>query len=306
MKLNKPMIEAFNKIAHGIEGIDNLSSAINKSPNRTVEIINDLEKEGFITKKSNYSIKGSRKIIELANTNHAVKLKELIFEYKTIKFNEIMSDSKLLFLAALSEDWMNTNSASDLSSVSKYMIERYRKMLKDRGVISQKDGLYKVNEKAWPLLKEFLIAYKNYSTIRGNVKWKYGDEVLFEIDREEMMQGVATGFYMYKDYGVEVGVISALCIIPKRKLSKEEVFVHSLFEVDDPRTLHLALTFYLKNKLNYQKVLSIAMKYGKYSMFENFVKILKTKEEKVKLEGFPTFDRKDFIRIANMYGVENV
>jgi len=41
-------------------------------------------------------------------------------------------------------------------------------------------------------------------------------------------------------------------------------------------------------------------------MFENFVKILKTKEEKVKLEGFPTFDRKDFIRIANMYGVENV
>ena len=48
------------------------------------------------------------------------------------------------------------------------------------------------------------------------------------------------------------------------------------------------------------------MKYGKYTMFDNFAKLVNTKEEKVKLEGLPVFDRKDFIRIANMYGVENV
>jgi hypothetical protein len=34
--------------------------------------------------------------------------------------------------------------------------------------------------------------------------------------------------------------------------------------------------------------------------------LLKTKEERVRLDGMPAFERKDFIRIAEMYGVENV
>lgn len=306
MKLNKAMIKAFTKIVHGINSIEKLALALNKSLSRTVEIIKDLENEGFVVKRSNYKIKGSRKIIELANTSHAIKLKDTIFEDSTIRFEDLLSDSKLLFLTALSEDWMDTTAASDLSSVSKYMIDRYRKMLKNRGIIVQKDGLYKINEKSWPLLREFLIEYKNYSKISGQIRWKYQEEILFEVDSEELIQGAVTGFYAYKNYGVKVGVISALCFLPKKKLSKEKIFVHSLFQVSDPRTLHLALTFYLKNKLNYKKVLPIAMKYGKYTMFENFVKLLKVGEDKIKLEELPYFDRKDFVRIARIYGVENV
>ncbi len=305
MKLNKSMIEAFTEVVRGINTIENLALAMRKSPNRTVEIIKDLENEGFLNKRTDYSIKGSRKIIELANTYPAVKLKEIIFEYPTI-LGDVLSDSKLLFLAALSEDWMTTAVASDLSLVSKYMIERYRKMLKDRGLIIQKKELYTLNEKAWPSVKDFLMAYRNYSAIRGNVKWKYQDDVLFEVDNAELMQGSVTGLYSYKNYGVKVRVISALCLLPKKKLSKEEIFIHSLFEVNDPRTLHLALTFYIKNKLNYKKVLPLAMKYGKYTMFQNLISLLKTKQDRIKLDNLPEFDRKDFIRIAHMYGVKDV
>ncbi len=306
MRLNKPMIRAFTKIAHGTNNIEELATTLGKSPNRTVEIIGDLEKEGFVKKIDNYSIKGSRKILWVANTPHATKLKEIIFEYSTIKFEDILSDSKLLFLASLCEDWTDMKTATKLSKITKYMVDRYKSMLKNRGIIIRKNNLYKINEKAWPLLKEFLINYKNYSQIMGVVKWKYQDEIIFEVDNEDLIKGNTTGFYSYKDYGVEVGTISALCTEPKRKISKEEVFVHSLFELDDPRTLHLALTFYIKNKLDYNKVILLAMKYGKYSMFENFFKLIKTKEERVKFDYLPTFDRKDFIRIANMYGVSNV
>ena len=76
--------------------------------------------------------------------------------------------------------------------------------------------------------------------------------------------------------------------------------------MDDPRTLHLALTFHLKNKLNYNKVLSIAMKYGKYTVYQNMISILKSKEDRIKMEYLPKFERTDFRRIANMYGVKNV
>lgn len=306
MRLSKPMIEIFTRTVHGNKTIESLAKAQNKSVNWISEIIQELENEGFVIKNRSFKLKGSRIAVEISNTNHAIKLKELIFEYSTINFEDILSDSKLLFLASLSEDWINMKTLTKLSQISRYMVDRYRPMMKNRGIIIQKKRLYKLNENAWPLLKEFLIAYKNYSKINGLVKWKYNEEIIFELNNKNLIEDNATGFYAYKDYNIKVGVISVLCILPKRKLSKEEIFVHSLFEIDDPRTLHLALTFYLKNKLNYRKVLPIAMKYGKYTIFENMISLLKSKEDKIKLEKLPEFERTDFRRIASMYGVKNV
>jgi len=306
MRLSKPMLQIFPKIARGINTIEGLAKVQNKSPNWITEIVKDLENEGFVIKKRAHQIKGSRIFIEVASTMHAIRLKELIMEYPSFKFEDLFADSKILFLAAVSEDWIDIKTATELSKVSKYMLERYRSTLKNRGVITTQNHLYKINEKAWHSLREFVIAYKNYAQLNGVVRWKYQEEIIYEVDDEALIKDNATGLYEYKNYGVEVGVITALCIQPKRKLSKEEIFVHSLFEVDDPRTLHLALTFYLKNKLNARKVMPIAMKYGKYTMFSNFLKLLTTKEKKVFIQGLPAYERRDFIRIASMYGVKDV
>lgn len=303
MRLSRPMIETFAEIARGNSTIESLAKAQNKSVNWISEVIQELKKEGFVIKNSSFKSKGSRIAVEISNTNHATKLKELIFKYPTIKFEDILSDSKLLFLACLSEDWIDMKALTTLSQISKYMIDRYRPMMKNRGIILQKKRLYKINESAWPLLKEFLIAYKNYSSIKGVVKWKYQNEIIFEVDRDSLVSGSITGF---AKYNLKINFISFLCRVPDKKLSKEEIFVHSLFEVNDSRTLNLALTFYLKNKLNYKRVLPIAMKYGKYTMFENIMRILKSKEKRIKLEKLPEFERTDFRRIASMYGVKNV
>ena len=48
------------------------------------------------------------------------------------------------------------------------------------------------------------------------------------------------------------------------------------------------------------------MKYGKYTMFNSFMKLLKISDENVKLEGLPEFERKDFNRVKSIYGVKNV
>jgi len=303
MRLSRSMIEIFARIARGNNTIESLAKAQNKSVNWTGEIIQELEKEGFVIKNKSFKLKGSRIAVEISNTDHATKLKELIFKYSAMKFEDILSDSKLLFLASLSEDWIDMKTLTNLSQISKYMIDRYRPMMKNRGIIIQKKRLYKINENAWPSLREFLIAYKNYSPINGVVKWKYQNEIIFEVDRDNLVSGSITGFARYN---IKINFISVLCRVPDKKLTKEEIFVHSLFEVNDSRTLHLALTFYLKNKLNYKKVLPIAMKYGEYTMFENMMILLKSKEDKIKLESLPKFERTDFKRIARMYGVKNV
>ncbi len=141
MRLNKSMIQAFTNIVRGSNSIEKLAFVLRKSRNRIVEIIQDLEKEGFVTKSNNYVVIGSRKVIDLANTSHAIKLKDLIFEYSTVKFEDFLSDSKLLFLVALSEDWINIDMASELTQVSKYMINRYTAMMKNKGLIIQENKL---------------------------------------------------------------------------------------------------------------------------------------------------------------------
>jgi hypothetical protein len=302
MKLSGSMIKVFAKIANGIRTIDGLKIEEHKSANWITEVLVDLEKEGLIIKKRDYPARGSRISVDVANTSHALKLKELIFNYPTINFEDILADSRVLFLAAASEDWIDTEEAAKLARISKYAIDRYRPVLKNRGIIVKKEGLYKINEKAWPLLKDFLVAYKNYPAANGIVRWKYNDEVIFE-SKKKLPGCAITGFTRYEEYGMKINTLSVLCRSPDEKLSKEEIFVHSLFEVSDPRTLHLAIVFYSKNKLDHNKTMATAMKYGKYTMFENITAIFKSKEEKIKIENMPAFERKDFRRIAGMYGV---
>lgn len=305
MKLSKPMIRIFTLITRGMNTIEQIAKAQHKSVNWITEVLQDLEKEGFIVKKKSYLLRGSRLSVEVANTNHAIKFKELIFAYPTIHFEDILSDSKLLFLAAVSEDWITKDEISKLSKISKEMISRFTPMLKNRGIIIRKNNLYIINEKAWPLMKEFILAYKNYAIVNGKVKWKYRNEMLLEVNSQKLVQGSLTGFALYPKYNMKLFVVKALCKIPEGKISKEEVFVHSLFQIEDSRTLNLALLFYLKHKLNYKKVLSRAMRYGKYTMFNNYVKLLKIKEERMPLTSLE-FDRKDLKRIAHIYGVKNV
>ncbi len=306
MYLTKPQLAAYAEIIRGANTVDKVVAKLHKSPNRVSEILSELEQEGFILKKPDYHQRGSRWGIEISGTNYSLRLRELMMEYQSIKFEDLLAGSKLLFLAALSEDWISLPEALKLCQISRHTVNRYIRNFLQRGIVQKKYGLYILNAKMWPMLRQFILDYKNYGLFGGHIKWRFQKEMIFEVDREENLQGEISGLARYRDYGVEVGVISALCYLPKKKLSKEEIFVHSLFEVDDPRTLHLAATFYIKNQLKYYKVLPVAMKYGKYTMFQNFMKLFDSEQDVLKLDVLPPFDRTDFKRIARMYGVKNV
>ncbi len=306
MRLSKQMLQVFKEATHGASTIYMIAKVLKKSNNRISEIVQELEYEGFLERKKSYGLTGARLKIGVSNTSHARFLRILMYSNQAINFEEILADSRLQFLCAICDDWITLNEASKLCKVSIPMILTYNKKLQDRGVIIKKKKLHKLNTKSWHGLYDFLSSYRNYSNITGIVKWKFNDEILFMVDKEELLDGTQTGMYAYKNFGVTVYVISALCTLPKRKLTTEEIFMHSLFEVDDPRTLHLAMTFYLKNKLKYSKVLPIAMKYGKYTAFTNMIKLFDAKDKKIKLDELPMFDRADFMRILDIYEVKNV
>ncbi len=306
MHLTKPMLAAYKEIIHGTNTLDALAIKLHKSTNRVSEIISELEKNGFIIRKRGYHRSGSRLVIEVSGTNYSLQLQKLMMEYQSIRFEDILAESKLLFLAALSEDWISMGVALKLCQISRHTVNRYIRRFLNRGIVQKQQGLYTINMKMWPGLQQFILDYKNYGIVNGHIKWRFQEEILFEVDREDNISGEKSGLARYKEYGIFVGVISALCYISTKKLTKEEIFVHSLFEVDDPRTLHLAATFYVKNYLQYHRVLPVAMKYGKYTLFQSFIKIFESEQDLLKLDLLPPFERKDFKRIAQMYGVKNV
>ncbi|MEK6876463.1 MAG: hypothetical protein AABX63_03570 [Nanoarchaeota archaeon] len=306
MKLSKPMLQVFKLVIHNYSTIAQLSQMLQKSNNWISEVVSELEEEGFIAKESSFAISKSRKAILIADTPYALKLRDLMIEYKTVDFSQILSGAKLKLLSALCFDWKTLKTSSSLAQISLISSRNIAKPLANRGILTRKQGMWKVNSKTWPLLFEFLKECRNFSRLNGSVKWKYGNEVIFEIDDPKLKKGVYTGFSRYADYGIKVHAVKALCLFPEKRLSKEDIFVHSLFEIADSRTLYLCLAFFLKNKLPRQKARLKAMFYDMHSAFKDFEALLDSKEESIKTERLPQFERKEFRRIARMYGVENV
>lgn len=306
MKLTKSMLKAFGLAVRDTETLPELAQALRKSRNWVSKVISELAEEGYLTKERSAGLHQSRVKVSLAGTPYALKLKELLFQYKTIDFSPILCGVRLDLLAALCLDWKDLRLASEQSGVSLAAVRLYAKQLLNRGVLQRQGRLYRVNQKAWPLLQGFLQELRNYSLLNGALKWKYKGEILFAIDDEKLKRGIYTGFASYADFGVMVGVVMPLCYIPARKLSREEIFVHSLLEVEDSRTLYLALTFYLKNKLKRAKAGRVAMQYDQFTRFAEFSQLLAAKEEKLKVGSLPAFELQDFKRVAAMYGVKSV
>ncbi|MBI2559472.1 hypothetical protein HYW20_09180 [Candidatus Woesearchaeota archaeon] len=306
MKLTKPMLQAFKLVIHDYNTISQLSQKLHRSKNWISEVVSELEEEGFIAKESSFSLNKSRKKIVISNSPYALKLRDLMIEYKTIDFSQILSGARLKLLTSVCFDWKTIKSASPLAGISLIAARTLSKELANRGILSRQHGMCRVNSKTWHLLFEFLKEYRNFSRLNGRIKWKYGNEIIFEIDEPKLKKGVYTGFSRYEDYGIKIHAVKALCYFPEKKLSKEDIFVHSLLEIEDSRTLYLFLAFFLKNKLPRGKARQKAMFYDMYSAFRDFETLLDSKEEAIKTEHLPRFDRNEFRRIARMYGVKNV
>jgi hypothetical protein len=66
---------------------------------------------------------------------------------------------------------------------------------------------------------------------------------------------MTTSFSAYEDYGIKLVLRDNYYTLPKRELSIEEIFIHSLDSAEDYRQRLFCILFYLKNKDKLQGVL---------------------------------------------------
>jgi hypothetical protein len=104
---------------------------------------------------------------------------------------------------------------------------------------------------AWPELKDFVTALREYRALRlvpreALLTKSYGDSVLFKSLRPQ--DATPTSFSDYEEYGIDLGLRDNYYTLPKRELSIEEVFIHSLDSAESLQQRLFCILFYLKNR----------------------------------------------------------
>jgi len=145
--------------------------------------------------------------------------------------------------------------------------------------------MYRINEKIWPDAKECFIELKKYENsidprvpVNSVIYFKNKEEIIFS--NKENIDAERTAFSAYEKFGIEFLLITNYYYLPKRHLTKREVFMHSLYVAEksqDTRDLIFVALFLTKYKKELSKI--------KHSIVENLNKVFLGE----KLSGYPTF-----------------
>lgn len=156
---------------------------------------------------------------------------------------------------------------------------------------------YQINDNIWSDAKEFFIELKKYEQsidnrvpVTSTIYFKNDDEILFSNKNE--IDATFTGFSKYSDFGIKIFNITYYYYLPKKELTKKEVFIHSLLITEKEmkvQNLILLALFYIK----YRKELITV----NHSIINNLKKIFKGE----KIQYYPSLQEiKDRAKIYNI------
>ena len=245
MKISKPEILLLEKMAKGNKTVKELAEALRKSEKQIYVTARKLAEKGFIRRLNG--------ILEPERTVYIALLLQMMTKMPNLA--PILSDSGIQILTATLkpvtiQEIIDETGLKRIAVYDKIWEAKRRSMVKKRG------STYELNERIWPEMKEFLEELKRYEAtidkripVSSIIYKKNDDEIVFS-SREEL-DASKTAFSAYEEYGIKLLTATEYYYMPKRKLTKQDVLVHSLnvFEKDkDIRTLILVGLFYAKFK----------------------------------------------------------
>ncbi|MBL7147974.1 MAG: hypothetical protein ISS82_04065 [Nanoarchaeota archaeon] len=279
MELNKTGIKILDIIVKGANNREKISKALDLSKTWVSDNLSKLEKLKFIKKNRKRTV-----YVELSETSFAQEFKNMLENNTNIKFEDFLYGLNFRILSYCLFDWKNSKNIANGLNLNKKTIWNRLIVLTSRGLLTKKRYYYLTNQRAWPILYRFLEKYRMFYLGKGEVLWRFEDELIFRVNREEDVKGSLTGFSQYPRLRIGIMGYKYCCYLPRKRLNKEEIFIHSILEIHDSRELMLALVFYLKYKLNKKKLEDLAMKYDCSKKLEDLRRILK--QEKTEIFSF--------------------
>lgn len=308
MKLTKSEVNALIACLEGNTDITSLQQALKVRQPRVSYLAERLVEKGFLVKKR----QGLKLELELASTPHAVKFREMYVRNPHRKYTEMISGRNLDVLQAMAYRPKETKTIAKMLGVQPRAIRERLAHLSDFALIYKTGRRYVLSPSSKEMYS-FIDSMRNYMDINGVLHWRLNDEIVYATRDENAVQGHLTGFNQYGKYGVQVNTISFMCYTGKTP-SIEEIFVHSLFQIEDSRTLGLGITFFAKNRLQSKKVAYLAEKYDVpeklngvveiYNIFKELDKTIPRGEKHViEVDGVPRIGIQVLRKQFELYGI---
>lgn len=197
---------------------------------------------------------------------------------------------------------LEKNSLKELqikTGISLKQILEYLKEFQSLAVVIKEDRKYYLN----PEKKEIvdLARILKLEIEKEGFVWKKGNECLKILEKEDGNFSL-TAFNLFPNFNLKIIPDKFYAYFPKKELTIEETFVHSLVFSFTKQNLFLSILFYLKNKekMDLEKVYILAKKYGVKDLLQKIFDYLDGK--KVEDERFLNFE--ELKEKAKLYGIE--
>ena len=265
MNLSKTELKLLQQIARGNRNIKTIAKAIKKSQKQIYITIRTLKEKQIISKN-----------LKPKEALHIAILLQLLAEKD---LTNILADSGIEILKAVLKP-SNIKEIKAKTNLKKSIIYRKIQQARKQSIIKK---TYEINEKIWPKLKEFLIETEKYEQTTDKripkssvIYCKKENKIVFSCKEE--LNADKTAFSAYKKYKIKLLLTTNYYSLPRRKLSKKDIFLHSLYVAKEEKTIRnltfIAL-FYLKHKIDI-----------KHQILSKIKKVLKGEE----IKGYPKLD----------------
>lgn len=251
MRLSKGELRLLKEIANGNRDIKNIASALKKSKAQTYRTGQHLVEQGFIQRSD-----GSYILVRSTVGNLLV---QLLGDFPSL-INPL-SDSGAELLILLLEP-KTVSEIIEASGMKKAQV--FKKIKQARAIsLARKVGdRYSLNEKLWAKAIDFLKELKKYqestdNRVPGNSTIYYKNEKEIVFSNKEKIDATSTAFSAYEQYGIKILALKEYYYLPKKKLTKRQVFMHSLYIAEkehEIRYLIFITLFYIKHKKELQAI----------------------------------------------------
>jgi len=245
MELSKGELLILEQIAKGNMSLKSIAMALNKSEKQIYVYVKSLTDKDFVL-LLNGDILPKRLV-------HVSLLLQMLS--KIPNSIPILSGAGIPILMAMLKP-VRIGDISRETGYKKTAIYEKINEAKKRSLVRKNISLFEINDKMWAELKEFLEEAKKYeSKTDGRIPtsaiiyYKNGNEILFS--SKENIDATKTAFSAYGGYGIELITSTNYYYLPRKRLTKEEILLHSIYiaeKENDVRDLIFVALFYAKFK----------------------------------------------------------
>jgi len=273
MRFSKTELKLLEQVSLGKNKVSEISIALKKDKSQIYRIIKSLEEKNFLILKN--------KIITPSDKIHVqILLQQLSLQSS---FIEDISGCGIKLFNYILDKPRTLNEIIKNTRIKQSTFFQKLKTARSKSMIIKKEGAYLFNKKLYPQIYEFfteLNKYENYFDKRilpgSIIYYKTDKEVLFSTKAK--CDATLTAFSVYNEQGIKIYTIDNTYYLPKKKLSRKEILMHSLYRCEKDKSIQniiLVTLFYLKYKKEFSKIF--------HEILNNINKVLKGK----KVEGYP-------------------